>query len=162
MSLVDDENSVAALAGEVGEGSAELREETSKAKGGFSLESEKDLTIESSDGEMGVGEVDDGVEIAVEGVGEGAEGRMYSSAWTLPVPTSPVMRAGRRSWRAKARRPLDLLMATRREEIRARDRFAERGGAKAIKVIESGHRYRSPLDWMVRVGKSEWYRVAAE
>jgi hypothetical protein len=106
--LVDDEKGEAALASEIGEGSTELREETGKAEGRVSLEGKQDLVVEGDDGEMGVREVDDGVEIAVEGMGEGAESSRLASTLCCThstAPTSPVMRAGRRSWRAKERRP---------------------------------------------------------
>jgi hypothetical protein len=53
--FIDDEEDVAALAGQVVEGRAELREETHKTKGRFDLESEQELTVECGDAEMGVG-----------------------------------------------------------------------------------------------------------
>jgi hypothetical protein len=72
MGFVDDEEDVAALAGQVGESGVELREEPEEAEGWLGLELKEDLAVEGDDGEMGVGEVNDGIDIAVEGVGKGA------------------------------------------------------------------------------------------
>ena len=74
MGLVDDEEGEAAFAGAVGEGGAKLREETGEAEGRLGLQGKQDLVVKGGDGEVGVGEVDDGVDVAVEGVGKGAEG----------------------------------------------------------------------------------------
>ena len=72
--FVDDEEDVAALAGQVVEGGAELWEEAHKAEGGLDLEGEEDFAVEGGDAEVGIGEIDDGVEVAVEGLGKGADG----------------------------------------------------------------------------------------
>ena len=51
---------------------------------------------------------------------------------------------------------LDFLVAAGGEEVAAGDGLVERGRAEAVKVIQSGHRHRTP--W-VRVVRSEWHRV---
>jgi hypothetical protein len=71
--LVDDEKDGAAFASQVREGGAELGQEMEKVVGGLGLQSKEDLAIESGDGQMGVGEIDEGKEIAVEGVSKGAQ-----------------------------------------------------------------------------------------
>jgi hypothetical protein len=48
-----------------------LRQQAGEAESGLGLEGEQDLMVEGGGGEVGIGEVDDGVEVAVEGVGEG-------------------------------------------------------------------------------------------
>lgn len=138
MGLVDDEESVAALAGEVGEGSAELREQTGEAESRLGLEGEKDLAVEGGDGEMGVGEVDDGVEVVVERVSEGTEGGGLAGADVAGDESGKALLEG------KDETGLDFLVAARGEEVRARDGFAERGRGKAVKVIESRHRDHPP------------------
>ena len=111
MSLIDDEEGEAALAGEFGEGSAELGKETGKAEGRVRLESEQYLVVEGSDGEMGVGEVDDGVEIAVEGMGEGAESRGLAGTDVAGDESGETLVEGKRE------ATLDFLMATGGEEV---------------------------------------------
>jgi hypothetical protein len=96
MSLVDDEEGEAAFADEVGEGSAELGEEAGKAEGRVSLQGEQDLVVEGSDGEMGVGEIDDGVEIVVEGVGEGAESSRLAGADVAGDESGETLLEGKR------------------------------------------------------------------
>jgi len=73
MGFVDDQEHKTSLAGEIGEGGTELRQELRKGVGRLGLESEKDLSVERSDGEAGIGEIDDVIDIVVEGVGKGAE-----------------------------------------------------------------------------------------
>ncbi len=61
-----------ALAGQVGQGGTKLRQEAIEGVGRFDLQGEENLAVESGDLEMGVGQVGDGVEVAVEGMDEGA------------------------------------------------------------------------------------------
>jgi hypothetical protein len=152
--FVDDEENGTALAGEVGEGDTKLREETGKAEGGLGLEGEQNLMVESGGRQVGIGEVDEGVEVAVEGVGEGTEGGGLAGADVAGDESGETFLEG------EGEAALDLLVATGGEEVRARDRLAERGGAEAVKVIEGSHGHRSPVGGMVRVVRSEWYRVA--
>jgi hypothetical protein len=95
--FVDDEENGAALVGEVGEGGTELRKGTGKAEGRLGLEGEQDLTVEGGGRQVGIGEVDESAEVAVEGVREGAKGGGLASAdvavtrrWTISTrrPTS--------------------------------------------------------------------------
>jgi len=53
--FIDDKEDIAALACQVVEGRAELREETHKAKSGFNLQGEEDFAVECGDAEVGVG-----------------------------------------------------------------------------------------------------------
>jgi hypothetical protein len=80
MSFVDDEENETALAGQVVEGGAELRQEAHETEGWFDLESEEDLTVEGRDAQVGIGEVDDGIEIAVEGLSESTDSGGLTSA----------------------------------------------------------------------------------
>jgi hypothetical protein len=80
MCFVDDEQDVAALTSQVVEGGAELREKTHKAESGFDLEREKDLAVECGDAQVRVGKIDHGVEVVVEGLGEGTDGGGFPGA----------------------------------------------------------------------------------
>jgi hypothetical protein len=104
---------------------------------------------------MRIGEVDNGIEVAVEGVGESAQSGGLASANVAGDESGETFLEG------KGEAALDLLVAARREEIWAGYGLAERSGTEAIEVIEGGHCHRSPLGWMVRVARSEWCRTAA-
>jgi hypothetical protein len=73
MAFVDDEEDIAAFAGEVSQGALQLGLELEEVVGGFDLEGEEDLAVKGSDGEKKVGEIDDAIDVAVEGLSEGAE-----------------------------------------------------------------------------------------
>jgi hypothetical protein len=74
MGFIDDEEGEAVFAGEGVEGIAELGEEAGESVGGFKLKREEDLGVEGGDVEVGVGEIDEGVEGLVEGMDESAQG----------------------------------------------------------------------------------------
>ena len=133
MGFVDDEEDEAALAGEVGEGGAELREETREAEGRLDLEGQEDLAIEGGDGEVGVGKVDDGVEVGVEGVDEGADGGGLAGADVASDESREALLEG------EGEAALDFLVAARGEQVGAGDGLGERGRGKAVAVIEGGH-----------------------
>jgi len=111
VSLVDDEEGEAALAGEVREGGAELGEETGEAEGRLGLEGEQDLMVEGRGRQVRIGEVDDGVEVAVEGVGEGAEGSGLAGADVAGDESGETLLEG------KGQAALDLLVAARGKEV---------------------------------------------
>ena len=111
MSLVDDEEGEAAFAGQVGEGSAELREEAGKAEGRISLQGQQDLVVEGGDGEMRVGEVDDSIEILVEGMGEGTESCRLAGADVAGDESGETLVEGKRE------AALDFLMTTGGKEV---------------------------------------------
>ena len=144
--FVDDEQDVAALAGQVVEGGAELREEAHKAKGGFDLESKEDFAVEGRDAKVGVGEIDDGVEIVVEGLGKGTDGGGFAGADVAGEEGREALLEG------KGQAALDLAVATGSVEVLAVDRFGERGGGQAEKVTQCGHLGSCSLS----VGGSSW------
>ena len=80
MGLVNDEQQEAVFAGEVEESVVELGLEVAKGKGGFDFESAQDVGVEGSGFELGIGQVSQGIEIAVEGVGKGAQGGRFTGA----------------------------------------------------------------------------------
>lgn len=82
--LVEDEQEIAALAGQVGQGGAKLGQEAIEGVSGFDLEGEQDLAVEGGDLEIGVGQVSDGIEVAVEGVDEGAQSGRLVKPMELP------------------------------------------------------------------------------
>jgi hypothetical protein len=131
--FVDDEEDEAALAGEVGEGGAELREKTRETEGWLDLESQEDLAIEGDDGEVGVGEVDDGVDVGVEGVGEGADGGGLAGADIAGNESREVLLEG------EGEAALDFLVTARGEQVAAGDGLGERSRGEAVAVIEGGH-----------------------
>jgi hypothetical protein len=155
VSLVDDEESKAALAGEIREGSAELGKEAGEAEGRLGLEGEQDLMIEGRGRQVRIGKVDDGVEVAVEGVSEGAKSGRLAGADVAGDESRETF------LESKGQASLDLQVTAGWEEICTRDGLAERGSTEAVEIIESGHGHRPPLDGVVRVAKSEWYRVVA-
>jgi RNase P/RNase MRP subunit p29 len=115
--FVDDEQDVAALAGQVVKGGAELREEAHKAESGFYLESKENLPIEGRDAQVWVREIDDGVEIVVEGLGKGADGSRFSSTNIAGEESREALLEG------KGQAALDLAVATGSVEVLAIDRF---------------------------------------
>ena len=152
--FVDDEQDVAALAGQVVEGGAELREEAHKAEGRLDLEGEEDLAVEGGDAQVGIGEIDDGVEVAVEGLGEGADGGGFAGADVAGDESGETLLEG------KGEAALDLAVAAGRDRGSGGDGLGERGGGEAVKVIEAVIVVRSPCRWVVRAGRSECPRVA--
>ena len=132
--LVDDKEHVAALAGQVVERSAELGQEAHEAKGRFYLEGEQDFAVEGADAEMGIGQVDDGIDVAVQGLGEGAGGGGFSGADVAGEE------GGRAVLEGKGQAALSLAVAVRGVEVLGSDRLGERGLLKAIELIEIGLR----------------------
>ncbi len=74
MSLIDDEEGKAIFAGQIMQGIAQLREQASEGVGRFLLQGEQDLRVKGGDIEARIGEIDGGMEIAVEGMDESAKG----------------------------------------------------------------------------------------
>ena len=72
--FVDDEQHEAALARQLEQGLAELRQETAEGVGRFNLQSPQDLGIERSWLEVGIGQINAGMESGVQGMGKGAQG----------------------------------------------------------------------------------------
>jgi hypothetical protein len=72
MGFIDNEQEIAPLAGQIGQGGAELRQEAVESVGRFDLEGQEDLAVESGDLEMRVGQVSDRKEVTVQGVDKGA------------------------------------------------------------------------------------------
>jgi hypothetical protein len=146
MCFVDDEEDVAALARQVGEGSVELREEPKEAKGRLCVKLEENLAVEGDDGEVRIGEVNDGIDVAVEGVGKGAQGSRFPGA--NPSTSSGQAIAGDQSREAllesEGQTALNFAVTTRGIEVLAVDRFGERGSGQAVKVTECGHRLLAP------------------
>jgi len=140
MGFVDDQEHKTPPAVEVREGGAKLGEETDEAKGRFGLESEQGLMVESGGRQVRIGEVDDGVDIRVEGVGKGAESGGLASADIAGDEGREVLLEG------EGEAALDFAVATRRVKVLAGDGPGERGGAEAVEIIESSHRFHSPLD----------------
>ena len=70
--FVDNEQEIAPLAGEIGQGGTELRQEAVESVGRFDLEGQEDLAVEGGDLEMRVGQVSDRKQVAVQGVDKGA------------------------------------------------------------------------------------------
>jgi len=140
VSLVDDEEGESALAVEVGESSAKLGEETGKAEGRLGLEGEQDLMVEGGGRQVRIGEIDDGIEVAVEGVGKGAEGSGLASADIAGDESGEALLESERE------AALDFTVAARGVKVLAGDGPGERGRVEAVEIIESSHRFHSPLD----------------
>ena len=139
MGLIDDEEDVAALAGQLVDGGVELGEETAEAESGLGLEANQDLLIESGDGKVGVGEIDYVIEIAVQGMGEGAQGRGLAGAHVTGDEGRELVQQG------NLEAPLHLLMAAGGVESVGGHGLGKGCGGKAVDVIEGHHRTVSPL-----------------
>jgi hypothetical protein len=111
------------------EGGAELGEKAHKAKGRFDLESKEDLAVEGGDAKMGVGEIDDGIEIVVESLCKGTDGGGFSCSNIAGEEGREALLEG------KGQTPLDLAVAPGSVEVLAGDRFGEWGGGQAEKVM---------------------------
>jgi hypothetical protein len=131
--LVDDEEDMASLAGQVLEGGAELGQHADEAEGRLGLEGEEDVAVEAGGREVGVGEVDDGVEVTVKGVGEGAGGGGLAGA---DIAGEECREAVLESEEEAA---LSLAVATGGEEVVGGDGLAEGRQLEAVSVIETGH-----------------------
>ena len=57
-----------------------MGEQTGEAESRLGLEGEQDLMVEGGGRQVRIGEVNDGIEVAVEGVGEGAKGGGFAGA----------------------------------------------------------------------------------
>jgi hypothetical protein len=139
MSFVDDEEDETTSARQVRKGSVELREKTEEAEGGLGLELEEDLTVKGDDSEVRIGEIDDGIDVAVEGVGKGAESSRLASADITGDQRRETLLQG------EGQAALSFAVTARRIEVIAVNRFGERRGGKAVKVIECGHCCLSPV-----------------
>jgi hypothetical protein len=120
----------------------ELGEAAAEAKGRLDLQANQDLAIEGRDREVGVGEIDDAINVAVEGVGEGAESGGLAGADVTGDEGREALLEG------EGEAALDLLMAAGGVEVLGGDGFGERGSVEAVEVIESDHWTCSPLSWM--------------
>jgi hypothetical protein len=136
--FIDDEEDVAALAGQVVESGAELGEETHKAESGLNLQGEEDFAIKGGDAEVGVREVDDGIEIAVESLGEGADGGGFAGADVAGDESGETVLEG------EGQAALDFTVTARGIEVLGGDRFGEGCVGEGVTVIEAGHRSFSP------------------
>jgi hypothetical protein len=139
MALVDDEEDETVFAGEVSQGGLQLGLELEEVVGGFDLESEEDEAVEGRDGEKRVGEIDDVVDVAVEGLSEGAEGGGLASADIAGDEGREALLEG------EGEAALGLLMAAGGEEVLGGDGLGEGGVIEAVDIIESDHRTWSPL-----------------
>jgi len=134
MCFVDDEQDIAALASEVVESGAKLREEAHKAESRLNLKSEEDFAVEGGDAEMRVRQVDQCVEITVEGLCKSTDSGGFSSA---DIASNE---RGETSLQGKGETSLDLAVTLRGKEILGGDRFGKGRLGEAVKVIEAGHR----------------------
>jgi hypothetical protein len=138
MSFVDDQQDVAAFASQIVEGVAELREEADEVKGRFDLKGEKDVVVEGGDAEVGIGEIDDGIDVGVEGVSEGADGSGFAGADVAGDEGREALLKG------EGQAALDFAVAVGGVQVFAENGTGERGVAETVEVIEGGHRSHFP------------------
>jgi hypothetical protein len=136
--LIDDEEDVAALAGQVVEGGAELWKETHKAESRLNLESEKDLTVECGDAKVRIGEIDHGIEVAVKGLSESAHGGRFAGADVAGDECGETVLEG------EGQAALDFTVTARGIEVLGGDRLGKGRMRESVKVIEAGHGRFSP------------------
>jgi hypothetical protein len=133
MSLVDDEQNAASFAGQIGKRSVKLGQQLRKVKQRFGLEGEQNLGVQGNDGEPGVGKIDDGVNVGIEGMGKGAQGGRFSGTDLAGDESGKPLLEG------ESETGLDLTVAARGKEVAGSDRFCERCKLKAVEIIQSGH-----------------------
>jgi hypothetical protein len=97
--------------------------------------------VEGDGGEVRVGEVNDGEEVAVEGVSEGAESGGLAGADVAGDESGKALLEG------EGEAALDLLVAAGGEEVGAGDRLGEGRGSEAIEIIQSSHGKGTPFGW---------------
>jgi hypothetical protein len=78
--LINDEQGTTALTEGIVEGSTELGQHLAEGVSGFNLKTKQDLTIEDSGIEVGVGKIDDGKELVVEGMSESTQSGRLADA----------------------------------------------------------------------------------
>jgi hypothetical protein len=140
MGLVDDEQRVTALASQVVERGAELGKQAGEAERRFDLQGQEDLMIEGDDAQVRVGEIDDGVEVAVEGMSESADGSGFAGTDVAGDEGGETLLKG------KGQATLNFTMAAGRKEVFGGHRPGERGVAKGIEIIETGHGVHPPQE----------------
>jgi hypothetical protein len=111
---------------------------TLRLRSGQALEGKQDLGIEGGHPQMGVGQIDESVEVAVEGVGKGAQGGGFAGADVAGDEGRQAFLEG------EGQAALDFAVTAGGVEVLAGDGTAERGLLEAIVVTERGHR-SSPL-----------------
>jgi hypothetical protein len=109
-----------------------------KVVGGLGLQGEEDLAIEGGDGQVGVGEIDEGKEIAVEGVSKGAQSGGLAGTDVTGDESGKALLQG------KGEATLDFSVVPRGEQVLAGDGLGEGSAVEAVELIECGH-HRSPL-----------------
>jgi hypothetical protein len=78
--LINDEEGTPALAVGIVEGITELGQHLAEGVSGLNLKAKQDLTIEDGGVEMGIGQVNDGKELAVEGMSESTQSGRLANA----------------------------------------------------------------------------------
>jgi len=173
MGLIKDEQEGTALAGQVGQGGAQLGQEAVEGVSWLDLQGQQDLAVEGGQLELGVGQISDRKQVVVEAVDKGAQGGGLTGA---DPSTSSGQAAGDESGQAflegKGEPTLDFLMAGGREEVGGGDGPAEGGLSEAVIIIEGGHqqppergpeprsaRWGGPVGRGQRVGRSGCLRV---
>ena len=119
MGFINDEQDIAALASQVVEGGAKLRQETGKTESGYDLESEQDFVVEGGDAEMWVGQVDQGIKVAVEGLCKGTNGSGFAGTNVSGNERGEMILEG------EGEAALDLAVAVRGKKILGGDGFGK-------------------------------------
>jgi hypothetical protein len=97
-----------------------LREETEESESGFGLELKENLAVESDDGEKRIRDIDDGVDVAVKGMDEGAQGSGLAGTDVAGD------QGGETTLKSKGQASLDFAMAARRKKVIAGNGLGER------------------------------------
>jgi hypothetical protein len=121
MGFVDDEQDIAALACQVMERGTELWEKAHKAESRLNLEGEEDFAVECGDTEVRVGQVDQGVEVAVESLGKGADSGRLAGADVAGNES------GETALQGEGQATLDFAVTTRGIKVLGGDGFGKGG-----------------------------------
>ncbi len=100
-----------------------------KGAGRFGLEGEEELTIERGNGEVRVGEIDDSIDVGIEGMGKGAESSRFAGADVAGDESGETLLESERE------AALDFAVAARGVKVWAGDGPSERGRVESVGII---------------------------
>ena len=109
------------------------------------------MGVEGGGLEIGIGQVDEGMEVAVQGMGKGAQGGGFAGADIAGDEGGQPFLEG------KSQPTLNFLVAAGRKEVLGGDGATERGLFETIIIIEAGHGH-PPEGAVGQVGRG-WARA---
>jgi hypothetical protein len=109
--LIDNDDGLTGVLGEVGQGSAQAFAEAARVESGADVEGGEEMSEEGLDGEIGVGDVSGEVKVRVQGLDKGAHGSGLAGADVAGDEGGEAVLEG------EGEASLNLLMGGRGEEV---------------------------------------------